>query len=185
MRRKWNCPLYYASLAENSKECCSQFEVGALGTNLLHLKQRSCVAIVCITSSWWNHYFPLWTNIRGQTLQGSLTLTLNMFFSQRSGVSEIKGKVKVKLEQVISQDPAVCVFEDVQWWKLTGVCKLTVASLWEHSDWEEAPLRTEDMLDTLSHLSLKNVKITGQTFWAWLCVCECVCVHFGNWAYCC
>lgn len=38
-------------------------------------------------------------------------------------MSEIKGKVKVKVKQVISQEPAVCVFEYVQWWKLTLVCR--------------------------------------------------------------
>lgn len=47
-----------------------------------------------------------------------MTLNAGMFFNipvQRSGVSKMKAKVKVKVKQVISLGLVVRVFEDVRW----------------------------------------------------------------------
>lgn len=47
-----------------------------------------------------------------------MTLNVCMFFNipvQRSGVSKMKARVKVKVTQVISLDLVVCVLEDVRW----------------------------------------------------------------------
>lgn len=50
-----------------------------------------------------------------------MTLNVCVFFHiPASGIREMKGRVKVKVRQVIGLDLAVCVVEDVHWCQRTS-----------------------------------------------------------------
>lgn len=163
--------LYHASLAENSRECCSHFKYGLClfwviwgQFSLLYLRgAAAAVQQSHIVTAFWSHIsiwqlscvrsLSLWNNLTDQRSDASTsTLSVCMFFSvviQRSEVSKMKAKEK----QVVNLG-LVCVFWGLALVKadFTAECELAAASLRGSPSESKHP-----MFDTPLLSSLRNV----------------------------